>query len=168
VTTSVRIDPARVDRSYIEGTNFDQMIAEAVLARLGGRDDPEGLASGRIRQLLSPALGPHRWPRVRENPDLIGQNGGRCAGPRLATTADLFLKDEIVRTCREAERRTVDDAQIRILESWESEGLSQARLQTPGLFTRTGQHPAEIEGVLGAVRGPLMDPPGFAAGLAVP
>jgi phosphate transport system permease protein len=163
VTAQVRIDPARVDRAYLEGTNFDQMIAEAVLARLGGRDDPEGLASGEIRRLLSPDLGLNLLARVRENPDLIGQTV--TVRGAVSDDADLFYKDEIDRTLPEAER-TVDDAQIRILDRLESEGLVKPGFNT-GLFTRTDSTQPEIAGVLGAVVGSLMTIL-VAAGLAVP
>jgi phosphate transport system permease protein len=149
VTTSVRIDPARVDRSYIEGTNFDQMIAEAVLARLGGRDDPEGLASGRIRQLLSPDLGLNLLARVREEPSLIGQEV-TVAGA-VSDDADFYFKGGISRDQPEADR-TLDDRQLATLDRMRAEGMVRSGLNTT-LFTRTDSTQPEIAGLLGAVVG---------------
>jgi phosphate transport system permease protein len=163
VTAQVRIDPARVDRTYLEGTNFDQMIAEAVLARLGSVDDPEGLASGEVRRLLSPDLGLNLLARVRENPELIGRTV--TVSGAVSDDADLFYKDKIDRTQPEAER-TVDDAQIRLLDRLESEGLVKPGFNT-ALFARPDSTQPEIAGVLGAVVGSFMTIL-VAAGLAVP
>jgi phosphate transport system permease protein len=35
ITLDVRMDPARIDPAYIEGTNFNVMGADAVIAKLG-------------------------------------------------------------------------------------------------------------------------------------
>ena len=42
ITTPVYMDPARIDRAYPQGTNFEQMVAEQQLARLGVQDDAQG------------------------------------------------------------------------------------------------------------------------------
>ncbi|MBW3558407.1 MAG: phosphate ABC transporter permease PstA [Proteobacteria bacterium] len=149
VTTQVRIDPARVDRSYIEGTNFDQMIAEAVLVRLGGRDDPEGLASGQIRRLLSPDLGLNLLVRVRENPSLIGRTV--TVGGAVSDEADFYFKGGITREQPEGDR-PLSNQQLDTLDRLQAEGLVRSGFNTT-LFTRTDSTQPEIAGLLGAVIG---------------
>ena len=163
VTAQVRIDPARVDRSYIEGTNFDQMIAESVLVRLGGRDDPEGIASGRIRRLLSPDLGLNLLARVREDPSLIGRTV--TVSGAVSDEADFYFKGGITREQAEADR-PLDDRQLNTLDRVQAEGLVRSGFNAT-LFTRTDSTQPEIAGLLGAVVGSLLTI-AVAALLAVP
>lgn len=152
ITAQVRIDPARVDRGHLEGTNFDQMIAEAVLARLGGHDDAEGLASGEIRRLLSPDLGLTLLERVRDDPGLIGREV-TVAGA-VGDDADLYFKGRIRRDQLEADR-TLTDRQLALLDRLRTEGLVSSGFNSD-LFTRADSTQPEIAGLLGAVVGSLM------------
>ena len=43
ITLQVYLDPARIDRGYLGGTNFDLMVSEAVLKAVGEQDDDLGL-----------------------------------------------------------------------------------------------------------------------------
>jgi phosphate transport system permease protein len=149
VTAQVRVDPARIDRSYIEGANFDQMIAESVLARLGGQDDPEGLASGEIRRMLSPDLGLNLLERVRDDPSLIGREV-TVAGA-VSDDADLYFKGGISRAQPEADR-TLTDRQLDILDRLRAEGLIRSGVNT-ALFARTDSTQPEIAGLRGAIIG---------------
>ena len=152
ITAQVRIDPARVDRGYIEGTNFDQMIAEGVLARLGRRDDPEGLASREIRQLLSPDLGLTLLDRVRADPALIGRTV--AVRGALSDDADLYFKGRIRADQPEADR-TLTDRQLALLDRLRADGAITSGF-TSVLFTRADSTQPEIAGLLGAVVGSLM------------
>ena len=57
ITTSVYLDPARIDRGDIEGNNFDYLAAQNLLRRLKVQDDELGLASGEAMDLVSRDLG---------------------------------------------------------------------------------------------------------------
>lgn len=152
VSASVFIDPARVDRSYIEGTNFDQLAAESLLARLGLRDDPEGLLSREVRGLLSPDVGRRLLAKVREDQSLIGRNVPVTGA--LSDDADLYFKGQITRAQPEGER-TLTDRQLGLLDRLHAEGLVRAGFNT-ALFTRTDSTQPEIAGLLGAIVGSAM------------
>ncbi|HYG26547.1 MAG TPA: DUF3333 domain-containing protein, partial [Caulobacteraceae bacterium] len=53
ISLPVHVDPARVDASYVEGSNFDALVAEAMLAKVGA---PDGDVS-EARELLSRDMG---------------------------------------------------------------------------------------------------------------
>lgn len=152
ITAQVRIDPARVDRTYLEGTNFDQMIAEGVLAGLGRVDDPEGLASGQIRELLSPDLGLNLLARVREEPGLIGRTV--AVRGAVGDDADLYFKRKIGRDQPEIDR-TLTNVQLSILDRLRADGAIRPGFNS-ALFTRADSTQPEIAGLLGAVVGSAM------------
>lgn len=152
ITTEVTLDPARVDRGYIEGANYDQMIAEGVLAQLGLTDDPDGRASREVRGLLSPDLGLKLLARVRDDPDLIGRRVPVTGA--LSDDADLYFKGEIKRASAEADR-TLTDAQLNLLDRLRRDGAIRGGFNL-GLFTNTDSTQSEIAGLLGAVVGSAM------------
>ena len=53
VTLPVYMDPARVDRAYPQGTNFELLVAEQQLARMGEQDDAQGSKAAALRSLFS-------------------------------------------------------------------------------------------------------------------
>src|SRR5690606_7160779 len=57
VETEVWLDPARIDPAYPAGANYDQLIAEQILARLGVADDEAMSKSAAVRNLMSPSFG---------------------------------------------------------------------------------------------------------------
>jgi len=152
ITVTTPIDPARVDRSYIEGTNFQQMAAESLLARLGLQDDPEALLSREVRGLLSPDVERKLLAAVRTDPSLIGRPVTITGA--VSDDADLYFKGDISREEPEVER-TLTDRQLDLLDRLRAEGLIQGGFNT-AVFTRTDSTQPEIAGLLGAIVGSAM------------
>lgn len=152
VTVDVAIDPARVDRSYIEGTNFQQFAAESILGRLRLLDDPEGLLSREVRGLLSPDIERKLLARLREDPTLVGRRVSVTGA--LSDDADLYFKNRIARDQPEAER-TLTDRQLGLLDRFRDEGMVRGGFNS-ALFTRTDSTQPEIAGLLGAIIGSAM------------
>ncbi len=149
VTVPVYLDPARIDRGYPQGTNFEQLVAEQQLARLGVVDDTEGSKAAAMRGLFSSELKYLAAARVAKQPGLIGQTVP-IAAP-VSDDADLYLKGEILKSTPVDQRR-FSDQQIAWLDRLNADGAVSAHFNT-GLFTRGDSSEAELAGVLGAVVG---------------
>ncbi|MDI6624859.1 MAG: phosphate ABC transporter permease PstA [Brevundimonas sp.] len=149
VTVPVYMDPARIDRAYPQGTNFELLVAEQQLARLGLQDDEAGAASTAMRGLFSSELKYIAADRIAEQPELIGQTVP-IAAP-LADDADLYFKGEISRETP-AEQRRLSDQQIDWLDRMKAEGMVAAHFNA-ALFTKGDSTEPELAGVLGAVVG---------------
>ncbi|HST91795.1 MAG TPA: phosphate ABC transporter permease PstA [Brevundimonas sp.] len=152
ITVPVYMDPARVDRAYPQGTNFELLVAEQQLARLGLTDDAEGSRAAAMRGLFSSELKFAAAKRIQANPGLIGRTVP-IAAP-VSDDADLFLKGEISRETP-ADQRRLSDQQIAWLDQMERSGLVAARFNA-GLFTKGDSTEPELAGVLGAVIGSAM------------
>jgi len=149
VTVPVYMDPARIDRGYPQGTNFEQLVAEQQLARLGVADDAAGTKATAMRGLFSSELKYLAAARVAKQPGLIGQTVA-IAAP-VSDDADLYLKGEITRATP-ADQRRLSDQQIAWLDRLNADGAVSAHFNT-GLFTRGDSSEPELAGVLGAVVG---------------
>lgn len=149
VTVPVYMDPARVDRGYPQGTNFEQLVAEQQLARLGVVDDAESSKATAMRGLFSSELKYIAAARVAKHPGLIGQTVP-IAAP-VSDDADLYLKGEITKATP-ADQRRLSDQQLAWLDRFNADGAVSAHFNT-GLFTRGDSSEAELAGVLGAVVG---------------
>ncbi|MCR5877517.1 phosphate ABC transporter permease PstA [Phenylobacterium sp. J367] len=163
ITVPVYVDPARVDRADITGANYDQLIAEAVLARLGERDDEFGRTSGKLRELLSNDLGFQVLDIVRADPAKIGQTVS-VTGP-VGADAGLYFKGQIDRAAPESDRK-LDDQQLAWLDRLKADGLISSGFNT-SFFTKSDSTEPEQAGVLGAVVGSFLMLI-VTAGLAVP
>ncbi|MFN3523827.1 MAG: phosphate ABC transporter permease PstA [Phenylobacterium sp.] len=152
IAVPVYLDPARIDRSYPAGTNFDQLVAEAMLARLGVADDAEGEASRAVTQLISNDLGFQLLDKVRDNPDLIGQRV-TVEGPMRADAA-LYYKGELKRSTP-AEMRRLSDLQLDWLDRLKAAGAVKSGFNS-GFLLRSDSTQPEQAGVLGAVIGSAM------------
>jgi phosphate transport system permease protein len=152
VTLSVRLDPDRIDRDDLSGANYNLMVAEAALARLGVQDDAFGVTSGQMKRVLSSQLGDQLMDQVRADPALIGRTL-TVTGP-VSDDADLYYKGEIERATAEADR-TLDDRQLQWLDRLRDEGLVKGGLNVP-FFTQSDSTEPERAGVLGAVVGSLL------------
>ncbi|HEX5379809.1 MAG TPA: phosphate ABC transporter permease PstA [Phenylobacterium sp.] len=152
VTVPVYVDPARIHADDIAGSNFDVMIADQVLARLGTKDDEFGTRSGKVMQILSNDLGFQLLKKVRSDPGLIGKTI-TVTGPVKADGA-LYYKGEIERSTPETERK-LDDEQLRWLDSLKAKGLVSSGFNV-GFLTRSDSTEPEQAGVLGAVVGSAM------------
>ncbi len=149
LTVPVYMDPARVDRAYPQGTNFELLVAEQQLARFGVADDATGAQATAMRGLFSSELKFVAAARLQANPGLIGQTVP-IAAP-VSDDADLYLKGEISRSTP-AEQRRLSDVQIDWLDRMKSSGQVAAHFNT-ALFTKGDSTEPELAGVLGAVVG---------------
>ena len=149
VTVPVYMDPARIDRAYPQGTNFEQLVAEQQLRRLGVADEPDGRRAAAMRGLFSSELKFVAAERIARQPGLIGQTVALAAP--VSDDADLYLKGEISRATP-ADQRRLSDEQIAWLDQMKANGQVAARFNS-GLFTRGDSTQPELAGVLGAVIG---------------
>lgn len=149
ITVPVYMDPARVDRGYPQGTNFELLVAEQQLARLGVADDAQGSKAAAMRSLFSSELKFAAAARIQANPNLIGQTVP-IAAP-VSDDADLFFKGEISRDTP-ADQRRLTDEQIGWLDRMKASGAVAAHFNS-GLFTKGDSTEPELAGVLGAVVG---------------
>jgi phosphate transport system permease protein len=149
ITVPVYMDPARIDRDYPQGTNFQLMVAQQQLARMGITDDALGTQANAYRTLLSSELKFRAAALVRENPSVIGQTVEITAP--VSDDADLYLKGKIKRS-EPAELRRISDQQMAWLDDLKSEGTIRAGFNSL-LFTQGDSTEPELAGVLGAVVG---------------
>ena len=149
VTVPVYMDPARVDRAYPQGTNFELLVAEQQLARFGVADDAAGTQAIAMRGLFSSELKFLAAERIARQPGLLGQTVP-IAAP-VSDDADLYLKGEISRDTP-ADQRRLSDAQIDWLDRMKASGQVAAHFNS-GLFTKGDSTEPELAGVLGAVIG---------------
>ena len=149
MTVQVYMDPARIDRAYPQGTNFQQMVAQQQLARLGETDDEQGTKATAYRALISSELKFRAADMIRENPALIGQTVEITAP--VSDEADLYYKGEITRETASDQRR-VSDQQMAWLDELKREGHVSTTVNTM-LFTNGDSTEPELAGVLGAVVG---------------
>jgi len=149
VTVPVYMDPARVDRAYPQGTNFELLVAEQQLARLGITDDAQGSRATAMRGLFSSELKYASAERIQRNPGLIGQTVP-IAAP-VSDDADLYFKGEIS-SDTPADQRRLSDQQIAWLDRMKASGQVTASFNS-GLFTKGDSTEPELAGVLGAVVG---------------
>jgi phosphate transport system permease protein len=146
------MDPARIDRAYPQGTNFQLLVAEQQLARMGIADNATGTKATALRSLLSSELKFAAAARIQSNPELIGQTVTITAP--VSDEADLYFKHEISRDTP-ADQRRLSDEQIGWLDQMKASGLVTAHFNS-GLFTKGDSTEPELAGVLGAVVGSVM------------
>ncbi|MGO4409493.1 MULTISPECIES: phosphate ABC transporter permease PstA [unclassified Brevundimonas] len=149
VTLPVYMDPARIDRSYPQGANFEQIVAEQQLRRLGIQDDAQGSKAAAMKALFSSELKFQAAGMIARQPSLLGQTVP-VAAP-LADNADLYLKGEISKATPEDQRR-ISNEQMAWLDRMKASGAVRAHFNT-ALFTKGDSTQPELAGVLGAVVG---------------
>jgi phosphate transport system permease protein len=152
ITVPVYVDPARVEAADITGANYDQLVAEAILAKLGETDDAFGRASGKVKELMSSDIGFQILDQVRADPSRIGQTI-TLTGP-LGADAGLYFKGEIDKASPEADRK-LDDQQLAWLDRLKDQGMVSSGFNT-GFFTKSDSTEPEQAGVLGAVVGSML------------
>jgi phosphate transport system permease protein len=149
MTVPVYEDPARVDKGDIAGANFDLLVAEAVLAKLGEKDDDVGETSGKVMELVSNDLGFQLLKQVRADPSIIGKTV-TLKGP-VRADASLYYKGEMKRATTEGDRK-LDDRQLAWLDKLKKLGMVTSGFNV-GFLTRSDSTEPEQAGVLGAVVG---------------
>ena len=152
VTVPVYMDPARIDRAYPQGTNFQLLVAEQQLARMGIADNAAGTKATALRSLFSSELKFAAAARIQSNPELIGQTVTITAP--VSDEADLYFKHEISRDTP-ADQRRLSDEHTGWLDQMQASGLVTAHFNS-GLFTKGDSTEPELAGVLGAVVGSVM------------
>jgi phosphate transport system permease protein len=149
MSVPVYVDPAKVDRTDIAGANYDMLVAKAVLAKLGEKDDELGEASGKVMELVSNDLGFQLLKQVRADPSIIGKTV-TLKGP-VRADASLYYKGEMKRSTAEADRK-LDDQQLSWLDRMRKLGMVTSGFNV-GFLTRSDSTEPEQAGVLGAVVG---------------
>jgi phosphate transport system permease protein len=149
MSVPVYIDPARVDRTDLSGANYDLMVAEAVLAQLGEKDDEVGETSSKVMELVSNDLGFQLLEQLRADPALIGKTV-TVTGP-VRADAGLYYKGEIKRSTA-ADSRKLDDRQLDWLDKLKAQGRVSSGFNFKFLTNSDSTEP-EQAGVLGAVVG---------------
>ncbi|GAA0869508.1 phosphate ABC transporter permease PstA [Brevundimonas basaltis] len=149
LTVPVYMDPARIDQAYPQGTNFEQLVAEQQLARLGIADDEQGTQSTAMRGLFSSELKFVAADLIRDRPALIGETVPIPAP--LSDDADLYFKGEISRDTP-ADQRRLSDQQLAWLDGMKADGMVTSHFNS-ALFTKGDSTEPELAGVLGAVVG---------------
>ena len=149
VTLPVYMDPARIDRSYPQGANFEQIVAEQQIRRLGVQDDEQGTKASAMKALLSSELKFQAAKMIARQPSLLGQTVP-VAAP-LSDDAEMYLKGKITRDQPEDQRR-VSNAQMDWLDRMKASGAVRAHFNS-ALFTKGDSTQPELAGLLGAVVG---------------
>jgi phosphate transport system permease protein len=149
MSVPVFVDPARVDRTDIGGANYDLLVAEAVLAKLGEKDDEAGELSSKVMELVSNDLGFQLLQQVRADPSIIGKTVS-LNGP-VRADAGLYYKGQITRSTKEGDRK-LDDRQLAWLDRMQKLGMVTSGFNL-GFLTRSDSTEPEQAGVLGAIVG---------------
>ncbi len=149
VTLPVYMDPARIDRSYPQGANFEQIVAEQQIRRLGIQDDAQGTKASTMKALLSSELKFQAAKMIARQPSLLGQTVP-VAAP-LSDDAEMYLKGKITRDQPEDQRRVTNE-QMDWLDRMKASGAVRAHFNS-ALFTKGDSTQPELAGLLGAVVG---------------
>lgn len=148
----VYIDPARVQVDDLSGANYDLMIADQTLARLGEKDDDLGTQSGKLMELISTDLGFQVLDRVKADHSLIGKTI-TITGP-VRADGQLYYKGEMKRATDESERK-LDNQQLGWLDKLKARGLVKSGFNF-SFLTKSDSTEPEQAGVLGAIVGSAM------------
>jgi len=148
----VYVDPARVQVDDLSGANYDLLIADQTLARLGEKDDELGTQSGKLMELISTDLGFQVLEKVKADHSLIGKTI-TITGP-VRADGQLYYKGQIKRSTDESERK-LDNQQLAWLDRLEAKGLVKGGFNF-SFLTKSDSTEPEQAGVLGAIVGSAM------------
>jgi len=143
------MDASRIDRAYPQGANFEQIVAEQQLRRLGIQDDAQGSKTAAMKALFSSELKFQAAGMIARQPSLLGQTVPVTAP--LADNADLYLKGKISQATPEDQRR-ISNEQMAWLDKMKASGSVRAHFNS-ALFTKGDSTQPELAGLLGAVVG---------------
>ena len=152
IAVPVYLDASRIDKADPTGANYDLMVAESVLAKLGEQDDEFGEKSGRVREIMSNDLGFQLLKMVREDPSLIGKTI-TVTGP-VRSDAALYLKGQIKRSTPQESRR-LNDQQLDWMDKLKASGAITSGFNF-SFLTKSDSTEPEQAGVLGAIVGSAM------------
>lgn len=152
LTLPVYVDPARVQADDLSGANYDLLIADQTLARLGEKDDELGAKSGKLMELISTDLGFQVLMKVKADPSLIGKTL-QITGP-VRADGQLYYKGEMKRATDETERK-LDNEQLSWLDKLKARHLVKSGFNI-SFLTKSDSTEPEQAGVLGAIVGSAM------------
>jgi len=149
VSLPVYLDPSRIDRADLEGSNYDYVVALSLLKRMGETEDEFGTASGDAMNLVSRDLGFQILDKIKADPTLIGKTI-TVTGP-VKADADLYYKGELKRSTDQADRK-LNDRQLAWLDRLKKSGAVTSGFNV-GFFTQADSTEPEQAGILGAIIG---------------
>jgi len=152
LSVPVYLNPERIDPADLEGVNYDFIVAEAMMKKLGVVDDEFGLTSGKVMDLTSRDLGFQLLNQLKADKSLIGKTV-TVTGPFKAD-ADLYYKGQIKRSTPQDDRK-LDDQQLDWLDQLKTDGSVKSGFNVD-FFTKSDSTEPEQAGVLGAVVGSAM------------
>lgn len=152
ISMPVYLDPSKIDRADLEGSNYDYVVALSLLKRMRETEDDLGLASGDAMALVSRDLGFQILDKVKADPNLIGKTI-TVTGP-VKADADLYYKGELKRSTDEADRK-LNNRQLDWLDRLKKSGAVTSGFNV-GFFTHADSTEPEQAGILGAVIGSAM------------
>ena len=152
VSLPVYLDPSKIDRTDLEGSNYDYVVALSLLKRMGEQEDDLGLASADAMALVSRDLGFQILDKVKADQSLIGKTI-TVTGP-VKADADLYYKGELKRSTDEADRK-LNNRQLEWLDRLKKSGAVTSGFNV-GFFTHADSTEPEQAGILGAVIGSAM------------
>ncbi|HEX2560604.1 phosphate ABC transporter permease PstA [Phenylobacterium sp.] len=152
MTVPVHLDSSRIDRADPTGANYNLMVTDAIMARLGVKDDEFGVTSAKVMALISNDMGFQLLAQVRDDPSLIGKTV-TITGPVRADAA-LYYKGHVSRDAPEGERKLTNQ-QLDWLDELKRQGMVSSGFNIDFL-TRSDSTEPEQAGVWGAVVGSAM------------
>jgi phosphate transport system permease protein len=152
LTVPVYLNPERIDVNALEGVNYDYIVAEAMMKKLGVQDDDLGTTSGKIMDLTSRDFGNQLLQMVKKDHSLIGKTVDVTGS--VKADADLYYKGEIERATAEGDRK-LDNQQLDWLDRLKKDGTVKTGFNTK-FFTNSDSTEPEQAGVWGAVIGSAM------------
>jgi len=139
------IDPDNGGAEAIRGVNFQALIEDSLIAKLGVKDDEQQL----LGKLLSSISGTVLRDRVLADPSLIGKTITLWLPAH--SDIDMASKGRIPRTAAESDRQ-VKDAQFRWIDQLKKEGALETRFNW-NFFSAADSNEPELAGILGALSG---------------
>uniref|UniRef100_B0T121 Phosphate transport system permease protein PstA n=1 Tax=Caulobacter sp. (strain K31) TaxID=366602 RepID=B0T121_CAUSK len=152
LTVPVYLNPERIDTTALEGVNYDYIVAEAMMKKLGVQDDDLGTTSGKIMDLTSRDFGSQLLQMIKKDRSLIGKTVNVTGS--VKADADLYYKGEIQRSTAEGDRK-LDNQQLDWLDKLKNEGTVKTGFNIK-FFTNSDSTEPEQAGVWGAVIGSAM------------
>ncbi|KQZ30699.1 MULTISPECIES: phosphate ABC transporter permease PstA [Caulobacter] len=152
LTVPVYLNPERIDTSALEGVNYDYIVAEAMMKKLGVQDDDLGTVSSKVQDLVSRDFGNQLLQMVKKDHSLIGKTVDVTGS--VKADADLYYKGEIKRSTAEGDRK-LDNQQLDWLDRLKKDGTVKTGFNTK-FFTNSDSTEPEQAGVWGAVIGSAM------------
>ncbi|KRA65548.1 phosphate ABC transporter permease [Caulobacter sp. Root656] len=152
LTVPVYLNPERIDTSALEGVNYDYIVAEAMMKKLGVQDDDLGTVSSKVQDLVSRDFGNQLLQMIKKDHSLIGKTVDVTGS--VKADADLYYKGEIKRSTAEGDRK-LDNQQLDWLDRLKKDGTVKTGFNTK-FFTNSDSTEPEQAGVWGAVIGSAM------------